>query len=270
MKHARTGGPDIAFRVGRRVVSAVADDMSTMQRVGAGVVAALVAVSPFGAWNKVEAQADPIVAGTAIEVGPFDVTVLRAVMADELGYLAPAPGNHMLAVVADVVNTSDVPELSATLGSAVPAPEGVGIVAADPFAGLDTDLGTDPGTGTEPGADGGAATSTDPAAEPSADPSAGSDEAEEPELPSANILNVKDATSTGVLNPGVTYQIALIWEQSGEWEGDEIPLKMLELSWIEESRLTLDNGYWLPADVAFEGPIRVKDNRGMSTEEDQA
>ncbi|MFI2362317.1 hypothetical protein [Promicromonospora sp. NPDC019610] len=247
MKHARTGGPDIAFRVGRRVVSAVADDMSTMQRVGAGVVAALVAVSPFGAWNKVEAQADPIVAGTAVEVGPFDVTVLRAVLADELGSLVPAPGNHMFAVVADVVNTGDVPELSSTLGNAVPAPEGVGIVALDPFAGLDTDASADP----------------------SVDPSAGSDEAEdaeEAELPSATILNVKDATSTRVLNPGVTYQIALIWEQSGEWTGDEIPLRVLELAWIDESRLSLDNGYWLPADLAFEGPIKVKDNRGMSEE----
>ncbi|MFD7312322.1 hypothetical protein [Promicromonospora sp. NPDC059942] len=250
MKHARTGGPDIAFRVGRRVVSAVADDMSTMQRVGAGVVAALVAVSPFGAWNKVEAHADPIVAGTAIEVGPFDVTVLRAVMADELGSLVPAPGNHMFAVVADVVNTSDVPELSATLGSAVPAPEDVGIVAVDPFAGLDTGPGDDGGTG--------------PDAEPSA--SASPDEAEEPELPSARILYVKDATSARILNPGVTYQIALIWEQSGDWEGDEIPLRVLELSWIDESRLTLDNGYWLPTDLAFEGPIKVKDNRGMSEE----
>lgn len=261
MKHARNGGPDIAFRLGRRVVSAVADDMSTMQRVGAGVVAALVAVSPFGAWNKVEAQADPIVAGTAVEVGPFDVTVLRAVMADELGRLVPAPGNHMLAVVADVVNTSDVPELSSTLGSAVPAPEGVGIVAADPFAGLDTDLGT------EPGADGAAAPDAEPSANPSA--SAGPDDAEEPELPSATILNVKDATTTSVLNPGVTYQVALIWEQSGEWTGDEIPLRMLELSWIDESRLTLDNGYWLPADLAFEGAIRVKDNRGMAAEAEE-
>ncbi|WP_285101206.1 hypothetical protein [Promicromonospora sp. MEB111] len=269
MKHARNGGPDIAFRLGRRVVSAVADDMSTMQRVGAGVVAALVAVSPFGAWNKVEAQADPIVAGTAVEVGPFDVTVLRAVMADELGYLVPAPGNHMLAVVADVVNTSDVPELSSTLGSAVPAPEGVGIVAVDPFAGLDTDQGTDPGA--EAGADAGAAPSADPSADADPSASASPGESGEPELPSATILHVKDATSTSVLNPGVTYQIALIWEQSGEWTGDEIPLRMLELSWIDESRLTLDNGYWLPADVAFEGEIRVKDNRGMAeAEEGQA
>ena len=250
MKHARTGGPDIAFRVGRRVVSAVADDMSTMQRVGAGVAAALVDVTPFGAWSKVEAQADPVVAGTAIEVGPFDVTVVRAVKTGDLGYLTPAPGNHMLAVVADVTNTSDVPEYSSTLGSAIPAPKDVGVVPQEPLAGLDTDLGTEPGADAETGAE--------PEAEPSA--SASPKGEEEPELPSATIVNVADATTIRIFNPGVTYQVALIWEQSDEFTGDEIPVEVVELAWIDESRLTLDNGYWLPADVAFQGDIPLKDN----------
>lgn len=250
MKHARNGGPDIAFRLGRRVVSAVADDMSTMQRVGAGVAAALVAVTPFGAWSKVEAQADPVVAGTAIEVGPFDVTVVRAVKTGDLGYLTPAPGNHMLAVVADVTNTSDVPEYSSTLGSAIPAPKDVGVVPQEPLAGLDTDLGTEPGADAETGAE--------PEAEPSA--SASPKGEEEPELPSATIVNVADATTIRIFNPGVTYQVALIWEQSDEFTGDEIPVEVVELAWIDESRLTLDNGYWLPADVAFQGDIPLKDN----------
>lgn len=250
MKHARNGGPDIAFRLGRRVVSAVADDMSTMQRVGAGVAAALVAVTPFGAWGKVEAQADPVVAGTAIEVGPFDVTVVRAVKTGDLGYLTPAPGNHMLAVVADVTNTSDVPEYSSTLGSAIPAPKDVGVVPQEPLAGLDTDLGTEPGADAETGAE--------PEAEPSA--SASPKGEEEPELPSATIVNVADATTIRIFNPGVTYQVALIWEQSDEFTGDEIPVEVVELAWIDESRLTLDNGYWLPADVAFQGDIPLKDN----------
>ncbi|MGW2091580.1 hypothetical protein [Promicromonospora sukumoe] len=259
MKHARNGGPDIAFRLGRRVVSAVADDMSTMQRVGAGVVAALVAVSPFGAWSKVEAQADPIVAGTAIEVGPFDVTVVRAVKTGDLGYLTPAPGNHMLAVVADVTNTGDVPEYSSTLGSAVPAPEDAGVVAPEPLAGLDTDLGADPGADAD----------TEPGAEPSASAAPEDGEnVEEPELPSATILNVADATTLRIFNPGVTYQVALIWEQSGKWTGETIPVRMLELAWIDESRATLDNGYWLPAEVAFEGDIPVKDNTGRTGAEE--
>ncbi|WP_036968564.1 hypothetical protein [Promicromonospora kroppenstedtii] len=248
MKHARNGGPDIAFRVGRRVVSAVADDMSTMQRVGAGVVAALVAVTPFGAWSKVEAQADPVVAGAAIEVGPFDLTVVRAVKTGDLGYLTPAPGNHMLALVVDVTNTSDVPEYSSTLGSAIPAPKGVDVVPQESLTDLAADLGTDLGTdaGAEPGA------------EPSA--SASPEAREAPELPPATIVNVADATTVRILNPGVTYQVALIWQQSDEFTGDEIPVEVVGLDWIDESRLTLDNGYWLPADVAFQGDIPLKDN----------
>ncbi|MFE7509349.1 hypothetical protein [Promicromonospora sp. NPDC057488] len=268
MKHARNGGPDIAFRVGRSVVSAVAYDMSTVQRVGAGVAAALVALTPFGAWSKVEAQADPVVAGTAIEVGPFDLTVVRTVKTGDLGYLTPAPGNHMLAVVADVTNTSDVPEYSSTLGSAIPAPRGVGVVARDPLAGLDTDLDTGTGTGTEPSAE----PSTEPSAEPSASasPSSSPEAEEEPELPSATIVNVADATNIRIFNPGVTYQVALIWEQSDEFTGDEIPVEVVGLNWIDESRLTLDNGYWLPGDVAFQGDVPLKDNTDRTgAQEDQ-
>lgn len=263
MKHARNGGPDIAFRVGRRVVAAVADDMSTMQRVGAGVAAALVAVTPFGAWSKVEAQADPVVAGTAIEVGPFDLTVVRAVKTGDLGYLTPAPGNHMLALVVDVTNTSDVPEYSSLLGSAIPAPKGVDVVPQESLTDLAADLGTD--LGTDAGAEAG------PGAEPSASASPEAEaQAEEPELPSATIVNVADATTVRTLNPGVTYQVALIWQQSDAFEGDEIPVEVVGLDWIDESRLTLDNGYWLPADVAFQGDVPLKDNTGRTaTPEDQ-
>lgn len=236
MKHARNGGPDIAFRVGRRVVSAVADDMSTMQRVGAGVAAALVAVTPFGAWSKVEAQADPVVAGAAIEVGPFDLTVVRAVKTGDLGYLTPAPGNHMLALVVDVTNTSDVPEYSSTLGSAIPAPKGVDVVPQESLTDLAADLGTDLGTDAEAEAEPGA----EPSASASPEPEAGAGAEEEPELPPATIVNVADATTVRILNPGVTYQVALIWQQSDEFTGDEIPVEVVGLDWIDESRLTLD------------------------------
>jgi hypothetical protein len=214
MKHARNDGPDIAFRVGRRVVSAVVDDMSTVQRVGAGVVAALVAMSPFGAWSEVEAQADPITTGTPVEVGPFEVNVEKAATADELGYLVPKPGNHMLAVVANVTNTGEVPEYSVTLGNAIPAPENVGIIPEEP---------------------------------------------EKPKLPSASIVNIEDGTSLRIFNPGLTYRVALIWEQSDTFSGDVIPLRIMGLEWIDESAGSLDNEYWLPLDeVAFEGQIPVK------------
>lgn len=227
MKHARNAGPDIAFRLARRVVSTVADDMSTTQRVVAGAVAALVGISPFGAWNKVEAQAEPLTAGTPVEVGPFEVTIEKAATADELGYLVPEPGNQMLAVVANVTNTGEVPEYSSQIGEAIPAPENVGIIP----------------TGEAP--DG-----ADPSASPSPD---------ETELPSASVVNIEDGTSISILNPGLTYRVALIWEQSGTFSGDEIPLRIMELEWIEESAGSLDNEYWLLLDeVAFAGQIPVE------------
>ncbi|WP_454851983.1 hypothetical protein [Promicromonospora soli] len=250
MKHARNDGPDLAFRLGRRVVAAVVDDMSTVQRVGLGVVAALVAVSPFGAWSEVEAQADPLSTGTPVEVGPFEVTVEKAATADELGHLVPAPGNHMLAVVVNVTTTGDVPEHSGKLGEAIPAPENVGITPEVPLDELGT--GADDGAGT-----GTASDVADPSADPSASPSPS--EPDKPELPSASIVNIEDGTNTGILNPGVTYRVALIWEQSDKFSGDVIPLRIMELRWIEESAGSLDNEYWLPLDeVAFMGQIPVE------------
>jgi hypothetical protein len=253
MKHARNAGPDLAFRLSRRVVTAVADDMSTTQRVGAGVVAALVAISPFGAWSEVEAQADPLTAGTPVEVGPFEVTVVRAATADELGHLVPQPGNRMLAVVADVTNTGDVPEYGVTLSSAVPAPRDAGIVPEEPLTGLGADSATD----------GGAGAATDEEVDPSADPSPGASPGEpgasdEPQLPSATIVNIEDGTSISILNPGVTHRVALIWEQSGAWSGTELPLELVELEWVEEDPLGLDDGHWFPNEIAFQGQIPVE------------
>jgi len=251
MKHARNDGPDLAFRLGRRLVAAVVDDMSTGQRVGVGVLAALLAVSPFGAWSKVEAQADPLTAGTPVEVGPFEVTIEKAATADELGYLVPEPGNHMLAVVANVTNTGEVPEYGVTLANAIPAPENVGIIPEEPLVDLGTDTGTGTGTGAETGeSPEGDATSADPSPSPSPD---------EPELPSASVVNIEDGTSVSILNPGLTYRVALIWEQSDRFSGDVIPLRIMNLEWIEESVGSLDDEYWLLLDeVAFLGQIPVE------------
>lgn len=267
MKHARNAGPDLAFRLAQRLVTAVADDMSTTQRVGAGAVAALVAISPFGAWSEVEAQADPLTTGTPVEVGPFEVTVEKAATADELGHLVPQDGNHMLAVVADVTNTGDVPEYGVTLSKAIPAPRDAGIVPEEPLE----DLGADAATGDAavPGDDAG------PSAEPSASPSPSAPE--EPKLPSATIINIEDGTSISVLNPGVTHRVALIWEQSGTWTGTELPLEVVELEWVEEDPLGLDDGHWFANEIAFQGQIPVKpatpeasaDEQGRSTEAEQ-
>ena len=267
MKHARNDGPDMAFRLARRLVATVADDMSTPQRVVAGIVAALVGISPFGAWSEVEAQADPLVAGMPVEVGPFEVTVVKAATADELSYIVPEPGNHLLAVVADVTNTSDVPEYGVTLTGAIPAPEDVGIVPETPLDELGADLGTDLGAEADAG------DASDGDADPSADPSASADPEEpaEPKLPSATVLRVEDATSVSIFNPGVTHRVALIWEQSGDWSGGSIALDILELEWIDESAVSLDNSYWLTGETAaFHGEIPVDTDQPEAGTSDEA
>ncbi|HEV6954502.1 MAG TPA: hypothetical protein VKY86_14805 [Promicromonospora sp.] len=261
MKHARNDGPDLAFRLGRRVVAAVVDDMSTLQRVGVGVAGALVALTPFGAWSEAQAHADPLTPGTAVEVGPFEMTVEKAAVADELGWLVPEPGNHMLAVVVNVTNTGDVPEYSATLGSTVPAPRGVGIVPEEPLGGLGEDLLA------EPDASIGEETEAGPA-DDTTDDSAGTEDAGEPDLPSPTVVNIADGTSRSVLNPGVPYRLALIWEQSGDFAGESIPLEIIGLDWIEEDLTGLDDGHWSVGEVAFAGDVAVEQARGTDDDAD--
>ncbi|MFD6139863.1 hypothetical protein [Promicromonospora sp. NPDC060271] len=247
MKHARNGGPDVLFRVGRRLIAAVADDMSTVQRVAAGVVAALVGISPFGAWNEVEAKADPIVAGTPVEVGPFEITIVKAATADELSYLVPAEGNHLLAVVADVTNTGEVPEYTSTFAQAIPAPKDAGIIPQVPIE----DLGAEPS----------AAPSASAAPEESREP-------EEPELPTATVFNVEDGTEFKFLNPDVTYRVALVWEQSGEYAEKTVPLEMVELEWVEDDPQGLDDGHWFPNEVILQGQVPL--NAGKSAADAEA
>jgi nucleoid-associated protein YgaU len=244
MKHARNGGPDVAFRLGRRLITAVADDMSTVQRVVAGVVAALVGISPFGAWNEVEAQADPIEAGTQVEVGPFEVTIVKAATADELAHLVPAPGNHLLAVVADVTNTGEVPEYTTTFAQAIPAPKDAGIIPQVPIEDL---LGAEPSPAPSASAD------PEEPAEPEEPEESG--EPEEPKLPIATVFNVEDGTEFTFLNPDVSYRVALVWEQSGEYSEKTVPLEMVELEWVEDDPQGLDDGHWFPNEVIFQGQI---------------
>ena len=130
------------------------------------------------------------------------------------------------------------------------------------------DLGADAGAVTgDPAVPGGDAGSS---AEPSASPPPG--EPEDLELPSATIVNIEDGTSMSILNPGVTHRVALIWEQSGTWSGTELPLEVVELEWVEEDPLGLDDGHWFANEVAFQGQIPVKparqadDDEGASTE----
>lgn len=213
MKHSRTVGPGGLTRVVHGVADVVVDRMSATQRVAVGAVAGLFAVAPFGAWAPVVTEPEPLVTGEAIEVGPFEVTVLRAVTADDLGVLSPREeGNHLLAVVVEVFNTGETPAYPVTLTNAFPAPADAGIVTTGGLGGRPT------------------------------------------------VLSVADATSLDIVNPGLTYELALIWEQDGDWAQDELTLDVLELTWIDED-LTggFVSGHWSPlGEVAQHGRVAVE------------
>lgn len=105
--------------------------LSPAQRsAAAGAVVAL-ALIPTGAYGQAaDPQPEPLVAGETVQVGPFEVTIRQVTLIPELGYLVqPEGGNRVLAVVADVTNTSDLPEVGATLTDALPAPTDGGVAA---------------------------------------------------------------------------------------------------------------------------------------------
>lgn len=97
--------------------------VSAGQRSAAvGAVLAL-ALVPTGVYQDEEPEPEPLVAGETVLVGPLEVTIRQVTVIPELGYLIePEGGNRVLAVVADVTNTSDVPVVGVTLTDALPAP----------------------------------------------------------------------------------------------------------------------------------------------------
>lgn len=224
MRHARVTGGGLAGLVGA---------LSPGQRLAAGAGAALVGLTPFGAWETADVALDPVVVGEAFEAGPFEVTVVRAVVAEDLGYLQAEEGNRLLALVADVTNTTDAPAYPATLVSALGTPPDAGIVRPESI--LD-----EPGT-------------------PASD---------KPVL--ASILAVEDATLIDIANPGVTYRLAFVWEQGPDAPRDAVTVEVREVLWIEESATGLDDDYWLALDeVVRRGEIPITD-ADEATEEDEA
>ncbi|WP_125773766.1 hypothetical protein [Antribacter gilvus] len=142
MKHARNADADLVLRLLHAVADAVVDGMSTTQRVVVGGIAGVFALTPFGAWDAVVVEPEPLVAGEEIEVGPFDLTVVRAVVADELGFVKPLEeGNRLLAVVVEVSNQGEKPAHQGTLVDAIPPPADAGIVPRDTQELLPTVLG---------------------------------------------------------------------------------------------------------------------------------
>lgn len=229
MKHARNAAPGL---VG--VAQNLFSSLGATGKVLSGVLAAVVAATPFGAWNAVANDAIPLVADAPVEVGPYELVIEKVVSTETLGEVEPRdPADKLLIVVAQLTNTSDEPARVRQLSDIVPAPAGAGVVDRE------SQLVPDD---VEPG-----------------------------ERPLPERYNIADAGDLDVINPGVTYRVALVWNHDGDSTATTASVDLAELIWIEESFAGLNDEYWLPTDEVthsgvfdIEPPKSQADDAGAS------
>lgn len=188
----------------------------------AGGVVFVAAATPFGAWSAAADDAIPLAADQTVEVGPYEITVEKVVATKTLGEVVPMDEkNELLVVVAEVKNVSDTPSHSVFLNDVVPAPTGGDIVDAE---------GKPVPDDVPPG-----------------------------DRPTPRIFNIDDAGSLDVINPDLSYRLALVWERSGTEDLAEIEVRLAGLEWIEEGVTTLMNNYWLPSnEITHSGTFDVE------------
>ena len=67
---------------------------------------------------------------------------------------------------------------------------------------------------------------------------------EDGSLPDAELQLAADDSFLDVLNPGLTYDVVLAWDQSSGWAGDAVTLELTGFEWVEEDRATLQDRRW--------------------------
>ena len=172
-------------------------------------VVALGASSFFGGLEPVDplASVAPLRADTAVQAGPFALTLTGARTIDDLApALSPDDDrNRLVGVVGTVENTSDLPVHTKLLTDAVHLHD-AGVV--DGF------------------------------------------------LPS--VVFLLDSTRISVLNPGIEYEVALMWEQRRGVRRERITVQVDGYTWREDSFTPGFFDWRDPAPVA-RGPLLVKD-----------
>lgn len=208
--------------------------LGTTGKVVSGALAAVVAATPFGAWSAVADDAIPLAADTPVEVGPYEVVIEKIVSTETLGDIKPLdPADRLLIVVAQVTNTSDGPARAGQLAAIVPAPVGAGVVDRE-------------GTPVP-------------------------DDAELGDRPLPNRYNIADAGELDVINPGVTYRVALVWNQDGGATPEAARVGLAGLDWIEESFAGLDDEYWLPThELTHSGMFDIEPPKSQAGDADGA
>ena len=63
-----------------------------------------------------------------------------------------------------------------------------------------------------------------------------------------SLLSYDDGESISVINPGLTYKVAYVFEQAKGWQAQPVRMDVQRLTFMEEDPLTLDAHYWLAMD----------------------
>ena len=78
----------------------------------------------------------------------------------------------------------------------------------------------------------------------------------------AQLISVEDGQSISTINPGLTYDVAIVFEQEPGWTRQQVTVEVDGYEFLEEDPLTLDPQYWLDTDeVATRGRFDVEVRR---------
>lgn len=195
----------------------------------AGVLAVAVANGGFDLYD-VSGDVVDLEAGTAFDTGPFDVTVERVVVLDELpGVSEDDDATRVVALISTVTVNGDRTLAGAMLRESVALKgiEGVRVGAFD-----------------DPDA-------TAPAEESTMAP---------------QVFVVADGTTLDALQPGLEYEAALVWEQSTQAaEPTEVEVTLASRTWRESS---IDHSMeWLDPAPAARGEVPVTEDEPAAGEE---
>lgn len=152
--------------------------------------AATLAVLVAGGFDPQDTAVDvePLTVGEAVDVGPFDITIQRMRVIDELpGVSEGNDDTRVLAVVATVAANGPQTQYGYLLGESVTL-DGVEGIGADAYE-LPTDF------------------PTPPAEDEDESPTAGL-------TPADQTFVMEDGTRLDAIQPGLTYEVALLWEQN--------------------------------------------------------
>lgn len=77
--------------------------------------------------------------------------------------------------------------------------------------------------------------------------------------PAARLVSVTDGEDISTINPGLTYDVAIVLEQKQGWTGRQVTVDVDGYRYQEEDPLTLDPQSWLDTDeVALSGRFTVE------------